>query len=60
MEAKQCSSCRNWRLDRGSGRRICIGDRSDEYGDYTAGIHKCFAWQPKSAGERKHMDREGK
>lgn len=56
MTKKECSTCKHWRLDRGTGKRICIGARSDEYGDYTAGGHKCLAWEPTQPGERKNND----
>lgn len=51
--AKSCSSCKHWRLDRGTGKRICIGMESDEYGDYTHESHKCKAWEPKERREKK-------
>lgn len=47
MAAKNCKSCKHWRLDRGTNRYVCICPHSDEYGDYTADFFKCRAFEAK-------------
>lgn len=56
MDVRKCETCKHWRLDLGTNRRICLGALSDEYGDYTAETHKCMAWEQ---AEKRRQDDTG-